>query len=168
MTNIIPRSHPRTTYETSIQYALLNTEQFEPTHTFDYSPEGFCYEASRELEPETEVCIVMNNYTPEGKGPEAYRSYVARIRWIHLFSNNGSKRYAAGAQILARSHDVLATDAQLPLMTCDLCGCMEPRHRVHTTETYICLCRQCMKHFSGIPSEKIRQCVERFLVGNVV
>lgn len=168
MAQIIPRSHPRTAYQAPIQYALINSEQFEPARTHDYSAEGFCYELPRKLEPGTEVCIVMQNYTPGNDGPEAFRSYVARIRWINLLSNNGSAHYAAGAQIVARSHEVLSTEAKLPRMACDLCDRLEPIHRVRQTDAGVSLCRQCLKHFSNIPSEKIRQCVERFLVGNVI
>jgi len=157
MTNIIPRSHTRTTHQVPIQYALLNSAQFEPARTCDYSSDGLCYEVSRKLEPETEVCILMDNYAPDRSGPEAYRSYVARIRWIHLLSKNGQDRYAAGAQIVARSHDILTSEEQL-----------QKKHRIQSTGTGVDLCRKCMKHFSNIPSQKIRQCVERFLLGNVI
>ncbi len=168
MTNIIPRSHIRTAYQAPIQYAILNSAQFEPGRTYDYSAEGLCYEVHHKLEPETEVCILMDNYAPDRTGPEAYRSYVARIRWIHLLSQNGSDRYAAGAQIVARSHDVLTSEEQLPNYRCDLCSKAVPRHRVQSTATGVDLCCKCMKHFSNIPSRKIRQCVERFLLGNVI
>jgi hypothetical protein len=168
MTNITPRSHPRTAYRAPIQYALLNSKQFEPARTHDYSAEGLCYEVPRKLEPNTEVCIVMQNYTPGNTGPEAYRSYVARIRWINPLSKNGGEHYAAGAQIVARSHEVLSTEAQLPKMRCDLCSNFELKHRIQSTGTGVDLCQQCMKHFSSIPSQKIRECVERFLLGNVI
>lgn len=168
MTHIIPRSHPREAYQAPIQFALLNSADFEPATTFNYSPEGLCYEVPRNLDPDTEVCILMENYAPGQTGPEAYRSYVARIRWIHLLSRNGSERYAAGAQIVARSHDVLTSEKQLPTFRCDLCGKLEPRHRLLSTDSGLDLCQRCMKHFSNIPSEKIRLCVERFLMGNVI
>jgi len=168
MTDIIPRSHPRTTCQVPIQYALLNSEQFEATRTYDYSPEGLCYEVHQKLAPEAEVCIVMQNYAPGLEGPESYRSYVARICWIHLLSKNGSERYAAGAQIVARSHEVLATEEQIPKLTCDMCGQLAPAHKLHQSETGVSLCHQCLKHYCNIPSEKIRTCVSRFLMGNVV
>jgi ribosomal protein L37AE/L43A len=168
MTDIIPRSHIRTTHKAPIQYALLNSAQFEPTRTYDYSANGLCYEVTRELAPETEVCILMDNYAPDHSGPEAYRSYVALVRWVHLLSKNGTNRYAVGAQIVARSHDILTSEEQLPQYQCDLCGKTEPKHRIQTAGAGVDLCRRCLKHFSHIPSTKIRQCVERFLLGNVI
>ena len=168
MQRIIPRSSPRETLDVPIQYAPLNTEQFESAHTYDFSADGICYESGRKLEPETEVCIVMENYEPQSNGLEAYRSYVARIRWIHLLSKNGSSRYAAGAQIVARSHEIICSEDKLPQTACDLCGMLTPAHRLCQTDAGISLCRLCSKHLGSIPSEKIRQCVERFLIGNVV
>jgi hypothetical protein len=168
MTQIIPRVHPRKTYHLPIEYALLNSDRFEQAHTYDYSAEGLCYESPSKIEPDTEVCIVMQNYTPGRSGPEAYRSYVARIKWINPISNNGGNRYAAGAQIVARSHEVLSTEEKLPRVACDLCDSLEPLNRIRQISEGVYLCRQCLKHFNRIPSEKIRQCVERFLVGNVI
>ena len=168
MTQIIPRSTPRTAYHAPIQYALLNTRQFRPTRTYDYSRDGLCYETDQPLEIESEVCIIMDNYVPGQDGPEGYRSYVARIRWLQLLSRNGADRYAAGAQIVARSHEVLATEAQMPKQFCDLCAAVKPAHRIELTESGLELCRQCSRHFHNIPSDKIRQCVERYLLGNVL
>jgi hypothetical protein len=168
MTQLTLRSHPRKAYHLPIEYALLDSERFEPAHTYDYSAEGFCYELPRKIEPDTEVCIVMQNYTPGDSGPEAYRSYVARIKWINQIPNNGNERYAAGAQIVARSHEVLSAKALLPRVVCDLCDRLEPLNKIRQINEGVYLCRQCLKHFSRIPSEKIRQCVERFLIGNVV
>ncbi len=168
MEKITPRAHPRTPYDVPIQYALLNSENFSSAHTFDFSDAGLCYEVPHKLEPDSDVCIVMQNYSPGDTGPEAYHSYVARIRWINLLSKNGIERYAAGAQIIARSHEVLSTEEHIPRTACDLCGSVEPMHKVTQTETGVVLCKRCLKHFSNIPSEKIRQCVERFLIGNVL
>ncbi len=164
MTQVTPRADNRTVCQTPIQYALLNTERFHPSRACNYSHDGLCYEATQPLDTESEVCIVMDNYMPGRPGPEGYRSYLARIRWIHLLDD----RYAAGAQILARSHDILATEEQLPKRLCDLCGTLHPAHRLEAQSNGIQLCRQCSRHLHHIPSPKIRQCVERYLLGNVI
>ena len=168
MTQRIPRSTPRTAYHAPIQYALLNTQQFRSTRTYDYSNDGLCYETDQPLNIESEVCIVMDNYVPGKAGPEGYRSYVAQIRWLQLQSSNGVDRYAAGAQIVARSHKILDTEALLPQQICDLCGAMKPAHRIVADEKGVQLCDQCRRHYYSIPSAKIRQCVERYLLGNVI
>lgn len=168
MTKITPRAYPRTPCQVPIQYAVLNSDQFNTAQTFNFSDAGLCYETPHKIEPDAAVCIVMQNYSPENGGPEAYHSYVARIRWINLLSQNGSRRYAAGAQIVARSHEILSTEKQIPQTACDLCGGPEPIHKITQSETGVALCRQCLKHFNNIPPGKIRQSVERFLIGNVL
>jgi hypothetical protein len=168
MSHIIPRSHPRAAYRAPIKYAIFNSMQFQSSLTCDVSEGGFCYETDRQLAPEEDVCIVMENYTPGQPGPEGYHSYVARIRWTQLLSKNGIERYTAGAQIIARSHKILATDEQMPICICDLCNARVAQHRVIQTASHAQLCKQCAKHLNKITSDKVRKCVERFLMGNVI
>ena len=168
MPEIIPRSHQRIQHQAPIQSALLNSEQFQPSSMYNYSDGGLCYETNQQLTPEDEICIIMENYTPGQAGPEGFRSYVARVRWIELISKNGAECYATGAQWIVRSHEILATESQVPHQMCDLCGAMKPLHKLEKTGDGVQLCNACFKHFNNIPSGKIRQCVERFLVGNVI
>ncbi len=168
MSHIIPRSHPRAAYRAPIKYAVFNSMQFQSTQTYDVSEGGICYETDRQLKPEDDVCIVMENYAPGRSGLEAYHSYVARVRWTQVLSQNGVVRYAAGAQIVARSHKILATDAQMPIRICDLCNAHVAQHRIVQTATHAQICTHCAKHLEKISSEKVRQCVERFLMGNVI
>ncbi len=168
MTQIIPRKNPRTDYRAPIHHALLNTQQFRPTLTYDYSLDGMCYVTDQPLDIESEVCIVMDNYLPGKEGLEGYRSYLARTRWIKRLSINGADQYAAGAQIVARSHEVLATEAQLPRRRCDLCDTWQPAHRIEAVGQGVELCRLCTLRFNKIPSVRVRQCLERYLLGNVI
>jgi hypothetical protein len=168
MSQIIPRSHPRQTYRTPIRYAVFNSNQFRSARTCDFSEGGFCYEADREMTPDEDVCIVMENYAPGRSGPDGYHSYVARIRWTQLMSKNGVQQHTAGAQIVARSHKILATDEQMPIRICDLCNTRVAQHRTIQTDSRSLICQQCARHLNSITSQKIRQCVERFLMGNVI
>lgn len=168
MTTTTQRINVRTTHQVPIQYALLDSDQFHPTQTCDFSAGGMCYETNEPLKPGTAVCIVMENYSPNISGPEGFRSYVATIRWTNLLSKNGTERYAAGARFITRSHDLITTESQLPHHICDLCGAMMPLNKLEMTALGAQLCTNCMKHFTSIPSIKIRRCVERFLVGNVI
>ncbi len=168
MPQIIPRAYPRTECRAPIQYAPVHSQQFQSTHMYDYSADGLCYETDQELEPESEICIVMENYAPGLSGPEGFRSYVARVRWIKLLQKNGSKHYAAGAQIVTRSHEILISASQAQRHLCDLCGALMPLSQAKGTEEGAQLCDLCFEHVDSIPSKRIRKCVERFLIGNVV
>ena len=163
--------HPRIDSTATIQYAALrceNPEQFRATRMLNYSTGGMCYETDQQLEPESEVCIVMQNYSPSQSGPERYRSYLTRVCWIEPIAAKDNHLYAAGARIIARSHEILSARADEPRHLCDLCGALMPVRRLQDTTEKVQLCEQCYKHFQSIPEGKIRECVARFLVGNVV
>ena len=163
-----PRNFQRTVHQVPIKYALLDTDKFHDARTYDFSSGGLCYETHEPLNPGTDVCIVMENYRPGESGPEGYRSYVASIRWTQLLSKNGTERYASGARLITRSHDIITAENQLPYHVCDLCGAQKPLNKIDPTQAGAQLCTHCMKHYCCIPSGKIRECVERFLVGNVI
>ena len=166
MSDIIERTYPRVAIETPIQFAPLNTHKYHPTRSLNFSAGGLCYQSEQRLEPMAEVCIVMLNYAPERYGPEGYRSYLARIRWVQPSSAlHGS--FATGAQIFARSHEILTDEVQEPYHICDLCGALMPASLLQSTNGNAQLCQHCYKQFQSVPDGKLRQSVERFLVGNV-
>lgn len=172
MAQVIQRAYPRVPFNAPIKYGVTNgektTPQFVSSHTFNYSAGGICYETEQPLMPEDEVCIVMNNYSPGHTGPECYRSYLARIRWINPLPKKRKERFAAGARIIARSHEILDVCTEEPRHNCDLCGALMPVCHLQCTDGDAQLCEQCHKHFQSLPKGKIRKCLERFLTGNVV
>jgi hypothetical protein len=165
MSNIVQRTYPRLPIETPIQYAALNSTEFHPTRSLNFSAGGLCYQSEQPLKPMAEVCIVMLNYAPERFGPEGYRSYLARIRWVQPSASQNT--FATGAQIIARSHEVLSADVKECHHICDLCGALMTADRLQSTPANAQLCEHCYRQFLSVPDIKIRQSVERFLVGNV-
>lgn len=165
------RVHPRIDSSAAIQYAALHDNgpgQFRATHMLNFSAGGMCYETDQQLEPESEVCVVMQNYSPDHSGPERYRSYLTRVCWIEPLAAQDNHRYSTGARIIARSHEILVAAVDEPHHLCDLCGALMPVGRLQVTAENAQLCEQCHKHFQSIPEGKIRECVARFLIGNVV
>lgn len=165
---LIPRAFSRTAFEAPVKYAVSNSDQFRCTRMVNYSEVGLCYEVDQQLDPETDVTLLMDDYAPGQIGPAAYRSYLTRIRWIRPLYASENCRYAAGAQIITRSHEALNAYAEELRHTCDLCGKTMQINQLQCTTGNASLCEQCFKHFQYIPPGKVRQCVERFLVGNVV
>ena len=168
MPELIQRAYPRTDFDAPIKYAALNSNQFCRTWLLNYSEAGLCYETERQFEPETKVHVAMVNYRPGQIGPEGYRSYLTRIRWIRPLSGSQEGRFAVGAQIVTRSHEALDAGEQELRQHCDLCGVLIQVSRLQCTDGSAQLCEPCYKHFRSIPPGKIRQSVERFLLGNVV
>lgn len=165
------RAYPRITRQTPIQYGVINggnSTQYHDTRTLNYSAGGFCYETGHPLALEAEVCIVMNNYTPGQTGPECFRSYLTRVCWIQPLASHRNARFVAGARIIARSHEILKIDAQEARHHCDLCSTLMSVCQLQCTDGNAQLCDACYKHFFSLPQGKIRECLERFLTGNVV
>jgi len=52
--------------------------------------------------------------------------------------------------------------------SCDLCSAMISECQPHCTDGNAELCEQCFKQFQALPQGKIRECLERFMLGNVV
>jgi hypothetical protein len=50
---------------------------------------------------------------------------------------------------------------------CDLCGTLIPFDLSHETPKGAQLCKDCHRRYMAVPEGKMRQSVERFLVGNV-
>ncbi len=165
------RVHPRIDSSVAIQYAALHDNSagpFRATHMLNFSAGGMCYETDQQLEPDSEVCVVMQNYSPDQMGPERYRSYLTRVCWIEPLAAQGNHRFTTGARIIARSHEILGASADEPRHLCDLCGVLMPVRCLQVTAENAQLCKQCHKHFQSIPEGKVRECVARFLLGNVV
>ena len=52
--------------------------------------------------------------------------------------------------------------------SCDLCSAMISECQLHCTDGNAEMCEQCFKQFQALPPGKIRECLERFMLGNVV
>ena len=72
------------------------------------------------------------------------------------------------AEIVSRSHERLGVEEEEPRQHCDLCGVLMPVSRLQCTDGKAQLCEQCYNHFRSIPPGKVRESVERFLLGNVI
>lgn len=171
MTEVIQRAFPRINFKAPIQYGVpngKNSPHFLRSRTINYSAGGFCYMTDQQLNPEDEVCIIMSNYTPGRTGPECYRSYLTRIRWTQPVHGRHKSRYASGARIIARSHEVLDVFDEEAKDSCDMCGASMPVNCLQCDDKKTQLCEQCHSHFQALPEGKIRQCVARFMTGNVV
>lgn len=171
MSEEIQRAYQRYRLQAPIQYSVINgggEPHLHESRTLNYSAGGFCYETTQQLSPEDEVCIIMRNYTPGQAGPESYRSYLTRIRWIHPLARERDNRFAAGARIVARSHEIIDAFSEEPRHNCDLCGALTPVCLLECTEKKAQLCGHCCAHFQSLPAGKVRQSLERYLTGNVV
>lgn len=50
---------------------------------------------------------------------------------------------------------------------CDLCGKKNPDGEIYQSNTFICLCADCLKKLDAMPG-KMKENIERYLMGNVI
>lgn len=169
MSSYIQRTFPRIHYETPIRFApFADADKYQDSRIYNFSKGGLYFEPSQPISPDSDIVIVMRNYSPGTYGPEAYQSYIARIRWCREILTDQELRYGAGVQLLKRSHEILGADIEIVHQACDLCGTLLLSPEVHLTEDNICLCENCHKHLNTLPSGIIKQSINRFLMGNVI
>jgi hypothetical protein len=63
---------------------------------------------------------------------------------------------------------LLAHETMETYQFCDLCGALLPAGRLHTIPGNAQLCEHCYRQFQALPEGTVHQCIERYLMGNVV
>lgn len=168
MTTTTRRAFPRIYYEAPIKYAYDKGSHYFDATMYNSSKSGMYFEPDRSFQPESKVYIVMINHSPFNYGPEAYRSYKGIIKWCGEMPRNNDFCYGVGVQFLTKSHEVFEADIQGINRECDLCGGMTPYEEIQKTKDFVCLCQYCFKHLESLPKGKIKEAIERFLIGNVI
>ena len=162
------RSSRRHYYNAPIKYAQIGTNDYADSRMYNYSMKGLYFEHGLPLQTGMDVGIVMLNYTPGSYGPEAYKFYIARIRWCTEVGNGASLIFGTGVEFLSKSHEIHEYGKRPVRYTCDLCGKLINSVNLHQSKEYVNLCPDCFKHLNSIPNSALRETVERFLMGNVI
>ncbi len=162
------RIYPREHYEAPIVYAQVGCDSYYDSRMYNFSEGGMYFEPERPLAPESDLSIIMVNYAPGTFGPEAYKSYIARIRWCREVTGTKRHRFGVGVEFLAKSHEIPIADAYKIQIYCDLCGKLCGSGEIIQTVDYFNLCRQCLKHMNAMPDGIIKESIHRFLSGNVL
>lgn len=168
MNQLDRRTFPRIRHEAKIMYAPADSDAYRESRMYDFSQGGMYFEGMEALPPFSDVQIRMKEYTPGGYGPEAFRWYLANIRWRRELNGNGAFRYGFGVRFVKKSHAAMGMDAPMGAQPCDLCGELgpPPQIRIHSDSTTFC--GSCDKHLGALPDGFLKDCIHRFVAGNVV
>ena len=159
-----------------ITYAKYNTDHYYDAKMFNFSRQGMYLQPAIDIPRGSDIHIVMINYSPGTYGPEAYKSYVGRIRWRKGIGSRDVLRYGLGVELVEKCHDAHGiTTAREIKYSCNLCGELilseetGPMEReISDNPNAVHLCPNCSKHFSAFPDGQIKSSIERFLSGNVI
>ncbi len=166
--NKYKRVFPRHKQEIPIHYTNMIREDFYESRIYNFSKGGIYFKPACSITPDSNVGILMDHYSPGTFGPEAYRFYLVRIKWCEPIPESDNGCYEAGAEIVAKSHEVILGDFQENLFHCDLCGRLMLMEDLHQEEKSVHLCSECHSHFKQIPDGHIKESIRRFIIGNVI
>lgn len=164
----IRRVYPRRYYDAPIIYRRMPADNYFHSRMYNYSEGGIYFESSKPLKVGSVIDIVMVNYSPGSYGPEAFKYYIARVKWHHEIDKRYEASFGAGAQFLSRSHEVQTNEMSDVRFTCDICGKLTIVANMNTTAKSGSLCPECYKHFESITAGSVKDAIERFIIGNVI
>ena len=145
MATQLRRVFPRKHYKASIKYLNGDPNYYYRCRMFNFSGGGLYFEPLHSFTPDSQVTIVMDNHSPGTYGPEAYRSYLAKVRWCRELSDDDPRRFATGVEFLEKSHSIRGLDVVEDDYTCDLCGKLTSAASICRLDGSGCLCPQCFK-----------------------
>ncbi len=163
------RSYPRIRYQAPVHCASPEAGFHLDGHMFNFSREGMYLETRQRPPDDATIHIYMRDYAPGAYGPEAYQWYVANIRWRRDIDWDCPPRFGLGVRLLERRHaDESETEMLVEKATCHLCGRLAEASDCRWNEDGLRFCNGCYKHMESLPDGKIRDCIHRFLMGNVI
>lgn len=81
-----------------IIYAYQNTDQFIHAEMCNYSKDGMCFKTPDEINPGSDIYIMMENYSPDTVHAELYEGYFAEVKWCCQPSEADMTEYKVGVK----------------------------------------------------------------------
>jgi len=75
------RVFDRHDFDAPLIYAYHNTDQFMHAVMCNYSKDGMCFLTPAEINPGSNIYIMMENYSPDTIHSELYEGYFAEVMW---------------------------------------------------------------------------------------
>ena len=162
------RKSERHPSEAPVQYIYRQPDCYYNSQIVNYSEDGLYFRSFQPLEPNSQIRIIMPNYSSGASGPEAYQSYMAAVRWCQKISDDKLPQFGVGVEILEKSHERLANTGPQARQTCDGCDTELQAASVCRINGSICLCPDCFDRLEKIPEGKVKSDIKRILDGNIL
>lgn len=150
MSAITHRAFSRSTKKIVIRFAESMTDEYQKGELLDKSTGGMSFITERELKPGSGILIKMPDVTSDANGAALHPDFLAEVRWCVKTEAQGAAGYRVGVRIFSSK--------------CVLCG-KEIHH--HDTDA-IDICEDCRDRFCAMDKGKLKTCVEKYLMGNVI
>jgi hypothetical protein len=158
MNVITQRAFTRNEYRAPIHFSDYSTKECPDCSTKEYdegemlnsSVGGMAFLAGREFKPGDGIFIKMVDIAPDPYWLEAKQDYYAEVRWCIKREGEALQNYQVGVRFLVE--------------TCRLCD-KTIHHRSTDAED---LCEDCRNHVCSLSDGTIKECIENYLMGNVL
>ena len=162
------RTFPRTYYEVPIKYGDFSTNHYNRSKVLNFSKNGMYFEIRDPLTPESDICILMVNYSANAYGPEAFRSYLGTTKWCRELTDFDYGRYGIGVQLIAKSHDICGAHPQQIVHPCDMCNQLTAPPEIRLVEEYVYVCPVCFGKLAALPDDAAQKSLAGIIWENPV
>lgn len=150
MSAITHRAFSRNANKIAISFAESMSVEYRKGELINKSSGGMSFTTEHELKPGSDILIRMPELRPDPSGATPHPDLLAEVRWCMKEENQKTAGFRVGVRILSS--------------TCVLC---EKEIYHHDTDN-IDLCEDCRGRFCAMSKGKIKTCVEKYLLGNVI
>ena len=150
MNIITQRAFTRNKYSVSIHYSCCSAKDKHEGEMVDSSVGGMNFLAECELKPGDRILIEIADIAPDPYWLDAKRGYFAEVRWCMKKEGAASPGYRVGVRFLIAS--------------CRLCD--KAIH--HSSADSEVLCVDCRDRVGALSDGTIKDCIEKYLIGNVL
>jgi hypothetical protein len=157
MCEISKRAFNRNCCEARIQYSVFNgSEKYLDAVMYNASEGGMYFESEYHIHPGEDIRIKIVDEVPDIDAQEARHGYRGEVMWCRKVFNGAknSSSYGVGIRFMVN--------------ICDKCGEKVLFSEIHRTENFLFFCSNCLRQMENIENGKIRDCLEQYLMGNIL
>jgi hypothetical protein len=92
------RMSERHDHHAAIIYAYHDTDQFFPAIMCNYSRDGMCFKTPNEIDPGSEIYVMMENFAPDAIHTELYEGYFGEVLWCFQQTEGDPAGYKVGVK----------------------------------------------------------------------
>jgi hypothetical protein len=164
------RAFHRNKSNTPARYEEVENGHFYDSRIVNFSHDGLCLEGPHPLPLAAVVSVNVLEQTPGAFGLEGCRNILGEVRWCKQNGENGGKVFDAGVRVISKKRDISDLDsvAKPDNFLCHLCGDSVLARHVTEVLEWVYLCPYCCRHFNALPQGRLKESIERYMVGNVV
>ena len=150
MSSITQRAFTRITSKIMISFAKSATAEYEKGELTDKSSGGMSFFARHQLKPGSGILIEMKDPTSDPNSAKRHSDYIGEVRWCTKEDDQTTTRYRIGVRLFSG--------------TCALCGNEIHHHHADGVD----VCEDCRSRFRSMSKGKIKTCIEKYVLGNVI